>query len=81
MDRIYIEPAENGLILRYDDDKIRDANRKSGSKWKDPEVKKVYPDAASMLQDLTNVLPTMKPRTASATDEFAESFAEATTKE
>lgn len=74
MDRVTIEPAENGFILRYDDDKIRMENRKPNARWKDPEIKKVYPDEASMVQDLSTILPTLKPR---AEDDYSEAFNEA----
>ena len=75
MDRVIIEPAENGFILRYDDDKIRANNRKPNSKWCDPEVKKVYADEASMVQELATILPKLKAPAKS--EQYAEAFNEA----
>lgn len=77
MDRVTIEPAENGYIVRYDDDAIREKNSKSDSKWEDPEVRKVYPDEASMMQDLATILPTLKTEVKPA-EEYTEAFNEAT---
>ena len=60
MDSIRIRIADNGYMVEYDDPKIVASNRKENSKYKDPEVTKVYADEASMMLDLSNVLPNLK---------------------
>lgn len=76
MDRIVIEPADNGYILRYDDPAIQAENRKEGSDWVDAEVRKVYPDEASMMQDLATILPSLS-SDAKPAEEFNAAFNEA----
>lgn len=76
MDRVIIEAAENGYIMKYDDPAIIKKNRESDG-WTDPEVRRVYPDESSMVQDLATVLPELKTKAAPAED-YAEAFEEAT---
>lgn len=76
MERVTIERADNGYILRYDDPAIQAENRKDGIQWTDPEVRKVYADEASMVQDLTTLLPSLKTDRKPA-DEFSSAFNEA----
>lgn len=82
MDKIEIKVAENGFIVEYDDPTIVEANSKSQGPgdWKDPETYKVYPDVASLIRDLTTMLPNLKPEK-SATEEFTSAFNEATQSE
>lgn len=82
MDKIEIKVAENGFIVEYDDPAIVEANNKSKGmgEWKDPETYKVYPDVASLIRDLTDMLPNLKPEK-SATEEFTSAFNEATQSE
>lgn len=80
MDKIKIKMAENGFIVEYDDPAIVEANGKPDSKWQDPEVYKVYPDAASLVQDLTAMLPNLKPEK-SPTEEYTSAFNQATQSE
>lgn len=77
MERITIEPAENGYILRYDDPEIVKKNRGPGP-WVEPEVRKVYPDEASMIQDLSTLLPVLKSTPTASEDAYVEAFDEAT---
>lgn len=77
MDRVRIEIADNGYVMKYDDDKIRAANSKAGSKWKDPEVTRVYATQAALVQDLASVLPKMKSNEPNPKDENTSSFNEA----
>lgn len=77
MDRVRIEIADNGYVMKYDDDKIRAANSKPGSKWKDPEVTRVYATQAALVQDLASVLPKMKTNEPNPKDENTASFNEA----
>lgn len=60
MDKIKIEVAENGYIVEYDDPKIMAENQKEGSKWKDPEVQRVYATQAALMEDLAALLPELK---------------------
>ena len=77
MDRVRIEIADNGYVMKYDDDKVRAANSKPGAKWKDPEVTRVYATQAALVQDLASVLPKMKTNEPNPKDENTSSFNEA----
>lgn len=80
MDKIEIKVAENGFIVEYDDPAIIEANSQSEGKWQDPETYKVYPDVASLIRDLTAMLPNLKPAK-SPTEEYTSAFNEATQSE
>lgn len=60
MNEYHITRADNGFVLRYDDPKVQEANRKQGAKWKDPSVTRVYETDAAMIQDLAALLPKME---------------------
>lgn len=76
MERVTIERADNGYILRYDDPAVQAENRKEDTQWTDPEVRRVYADEASMVQDLTTLLPALQTDRKPA-DEFSTAFNEA----
>lgn len=76
MDKIKIKMAENGFIVEYDDPAVVEANSKPDSRWQDPETYKVYPDVASLIQDLTAMLPNLKPEK-TPNEEHTSSFNEA----
>ena len=80
MSCIEIKAAENGFIVEYDDPAIVEANSQSEGKWQDPETCKVYPDVASLIRDLTAMLPNLKPAK-SPTEEYTSAFNEATQSE
>jgi hypothetical protein len=60
MNEYHITRAENGFVLRYDDMKVKEANRKDGAKWKDPMVTRIYETDAALIQDLAAMLPKMQ---------------------
>lgn len=80
MDKIEIKVAENGFIVEYDDPAIVEQNSKAEGKWQDPETYKVYLDVASLIRDLTAMLPNLKPAK-SPTEEYTSAFNEATQSE
>lgn len=77
MDRIKIEVAENGYIVEYCDDKIMEENRKEGSRWKDPEVQRVYATQAALMEDLAMLLPELKSGEPNPAEEDTAAFNEA----
>lgn len=78
MNEYHITRAENGFVLRFDDPKVKEANRKDGAKWKDPSVTKVYETDAGLIQDLAAMLPKMKNNPKSKSDDYKSAFNEAT---
>ena len=60
MTAIEIALAENGYILKCEDDAIAEANSKEGARWKDPQMSRVYTTSAALLKDLAALLPKMK---------------------
>ena len=77
MNEYHITRAENGFVLRFDDPKVKEANRKDGAKWKDPSVTKVYDTDAGLIQDLAAMLPKMKNNPKSKSDDYKSAFNEA----
>lgn len=77
MNEYHITRAENGFVLRFDDPKVKEANRKDGAKWKDPSVTKVYETDAGLIQDLAAMLPKMKNNPKSKSDDYKSAFNEA----
>lgn len=77
MNEYHITRAENGFVLRFDDPKVKEANRKDGAKWKDPSVTKVYETDAGLIQDLAAMLPKMKNNPKSNSDDYKSAFNEA----
>jgi hypothetical protein len=72
-----ISRAENGFVLRYDDPKIEEANRKDGAKWEDSEVMRVYDTDAALIQDLAAMLPKMQHDKKEKAEDGASAFNEA----
>lgn len=60
MDCIEISAADNGFVLRYKDPEIAKRNADSERGWEDPYRSRVYPDAQTLADDLTKLLPLMK---------------------
>lgn len=77
MNEYHITRATNGFVLRFDDPKVKEANRKDGAKWKDPSVTKVYETDAGLIQDLAAMLPKMKNNPKSKSDDYKSAFNEA----
>lgn len=77
MNEYHISRAENGFVLRYDDPKIVDANRKDGAKWKNPSVTRVYESDAALIQDLAAMLPKMHNGKKNDSDDYKSAFNEA----
>lgn len=77
----HITRADNGFVLRYDDEKIREANSKQNAKWKDPSVTRVYETDAALIQDLAAMLPKMKHKNPSKADDYESAFNQAESKD
>ena len=77
----HITRAENGFVLRYDDPKVEEANRKQNANWKDPTVTKVYETDGALIQDLAAMLPKMSHNNPSKADDYESAFNQAESKD
>lgn len=75
-----IRVAENGIILRYEDQKKVAKNREEDSKYEDPEVELVFKNAKEAMPEAQRILRTLMGENTSD-DEFASAFDEAMTDE
>lgn len=77
---INIRMAENGIIVRYDDPKIREKNRKDDDEWHDPNVELVFKTMKEAMPEVQRLLRKLSGDETSD-DEYASAFDEATTDE
>lgn len=75
-----IRVAENGIILRYEDQKKVAKNREEDSNYEDPEVELVFKNAKEAMPEAQRILRTLMGENTSD-DEFASAFDEAMTDE
>lgn len=81
MNEYHISRAENGFVLRYEDPKIMEKNRKDGAKWQSPTVTRVYETDAALIQDLASMLPNMHNGKKNNSDDYKSAFNEAASKD
>lgn len=79
MQRITIEPADNGFVLCYQDPAIVKRNRDSDH-WEDPERRRVYSTPEALAKDLMAVLPLMEKPEPKPENDYNDALAEAFSK-
>ena len=77
---INIRMAENGIIVRYDDPKVRAKNRKDDGEWEDPSVELVFKDMKEAMPEVQRLLRKLSGDETSD-DEFESAFNEASSDE
>jgi len=77
---INIRMAENGIIVRYDDPKIREKNRQDDDKWEDPNVELVFKTMKEAMPEVQRLLRKLSGDETSD-DEFESAFNEASSDE
>lgn len=80
MNEYHISRAENGFVLRYDDPKIVENNRKPDTRYQNPTVTRVYETDAALIQDLAAMLPKMHNNPKNKSDDYKSAFNEAASK-
>ena len=76
-----IRLADNGgVILKYDDPKVRESNREEDSKFEDPTVELVFKDMKEAMPEVQRVLRKLSGDETSD-DEFSSAFDEAASDE
>ena len=75
-----IRMVENGVIVRYSDPKIQEANREEDSEWQDPDVELVFKDVKEAMPEVHRILKTLTGEDTSS-DEYESAFEEAATDE
>lgn len=80
MNYLRITIADNGLILQFDDPKVRERNRTSEG-WSDPERQRVYATPEALIADLTKLLPLLETTPPSEAGDYETAIAEAFSKE
>lgn len=78
---VSIRTAENGIIVRYDDPKVRAKNHEKDSEWQDPEVELVFATAKEAMPKVQEILKMMMGEENSASDEYESAFNEASSNE